>query len=211
MFKCASAYPRRLGLAGRRRRRGKGSLITRLVTPWLEYSSDGQLETSQSYPSINYSVTFAIREALWTTGSAEEFARLGLPLSKTGLGSWDHCGSETSCAARSRVWHTRARVDLAVRLAGTKAEKRFTGRWEHRNADSDRFQSRDLALQLAAELSVPSDSIIQRHRNTCACLLLTRYHQWVESPHFHADLNRLIAATGAVVSTADLWMPVGLR
>jgi ATP-dependent Zn protease len=62
--------------------------------------------------------------------------------------------------ARSRLRRTRARIDIAVRLAGAKAEKRFAGRWNHRTAHFDRSQSRDIAEQLATELSISSQSIL---------------------------------------------------
>jgi hypothetical protein len=43
-------------------------------------------------------------------------------------------------AAQIRMRHRRARIDIAVRLAGRKAEERFTGKWTEHDGGSDRFE-----------------------------------------------------------------------
>ena len=55
---------------------------------------------------------------------------------------------------------TRARIDIAVRLAGPLAERLFTGRWNVYCGNVDRFQVQDLASQLASDLSTTPNRII---------------------------------------------------
>lgn len=55
---------------------------------------------------------------------------------------------------------TRARIDIAVRLAGPLAERLFTGRWNVHCGAVDRFQVQDLASQLASDLCTTPNRII---------------------------------------------------
>lgn len=82
--------------------------------------------------------------------------------------------------AHSRLRLARARIDIAVRLAGPKAEKRFTGKWNDDVGGFDRFQVLDLALQLAHELSVTADRIIV-HESVRASRLLDANWPCVEA------------------------------
>ena len=70
-------------------------------------------------------------------------------------------GSSLSQAPSSAgLRRTRARIDIAVRLAGPLAERLFTGRWNVHCGAVDRFQVQDLASQLASDLSTTPNRII---------------------------------------------------
>lgn len=72
---------------------------------------------------------------------------------------------------QSRLRRARARIDIAVRLAGRKAEKRFTGKWNNNVGGFDRFQVLDLAVQLSRELRVTPDRIILEESRRASQLL----------------------------------------
>jgi ATP-dependent Zn protease len=74
-------------------------------------------------------------------------------------------------AMQMRMRHRRARIDIAVRLAGLKAETRFTGTSNVRGGDFDRAEVLDLARQLASELSITADRIIVRESARASRLL----------------------------------------
>jgi hypothetical protein len=74
-------------------------------------------------------------------------------------------------AAQTRMRHRRARIDIAVRLAGRKAEKRFTGKWHDPYGGSDRLEVVELGLQLASELPITADRIIVRESARASRLL----------------------------------------
>jgi ATP-dependent Zn protease len=74
-------------------------------------------------------------------------------------------------AAQIRMRHRRARIDIAVRLAGRKAEKRFTREWTDPNVGSDRSEVIELALQLASEFPITADRIIVRESARATRLL----------------------------------------
>lgn len=90
--------------------------------------------------------------------SAEDIARYGPlpPLSEAASRI-----ESVRYTERATLRRRRARIEIAVILAGRKAEMRFTGRWQHWNGTSDCFQTRDSALQLAAESSATADEIIE--------------------------------------------------
>jgi hypothetical protein len=73
--------------------------------------------------------------------------------------------------AQMRMRHRRARIDIAVRLAGRKAEKRFAGEWNDPYVGSDRLEVVELALQLARELPITADRIIVRESGRASRLL----------------------------------------
>jgi ATP-dependent Zn protease len=62
--------------------------------------------------------------------------------------------------ARYGLRRSRARDDIAIRLAGPRAEKRFSGRWDNRGARHDREHALDLADRLANDSSVTSKGIL---------------------------------------------------
>lgn len=74
-------------------------------------------------------------------------------------------------AVQTRMRHRRARIDIAVRLAGRKAEKQFTGKWHDPYVGSDRLEVVELALQLARELPITADRIIVRESGRASRLL----------------------------------------
>ena len=70
-------------------------------------------------------------------------------------------GSSPSQAPSSAgLRRTRARIDIAVRLAGPLSERLFTGRWNIHCGAVDRFQVQDLASQLADDLATTPNRII---------------------------------------------------
>lgn len=74
-------------------------------------------------------------------------------------------------SAQIGMRHRRARIDIAVRLAGRKAEKRFTGEWTDPCVGSDRLEVVELALHLASELPITADRIIVRESARASRLL----------------------------------------
>jgi hypothetical protein len=74
-------------------------------------------------------------------------------------------------AVQMRMRHRRARIDIAVRLAGRKAETRFTGTSSVPGGGFDRLEVLDLARQLASELSIPADRVIVRESARASRLL----------------------------------------
>ena len=63
---------------------------------------------------------------------------------------------------RSRLRNARARADIAVRLAGPRAERRVTGRWNNRSASIDGWQALEVAKLLAVEIHSTSELIIEQ-------------------------------------------------
>jgi hypothetical protein len=93
---------------------------------------------------------------------AEEVARLQASSKRNGHKgplSTNCLGSSTRAQARMR--QRRARIDIAVRLAGPIAEMKFAGECCTRSGHSDRFQLLELADLLAAELSITAQSIVR--------------------------------------------------
>ena len=74
-------------------------------------------------------------------------------------------------AAQMRMRHRRGRIDIAVRLAGLKAEARFTGTSNVPGGGIDRLEVLELAVKLATELSVTADRIIVRESTRASRLL----------------------------------------
>lgn len=77
---------------------------------------------------------------------------------------------------RSRLRNARARADIVVRLAGPRAEKRATGRWNNPNASIDRWQAIQLAKLLAVEILSTSELIIEREGVRADRLLKENWH-----------------------------------
>jgi hypothetical protein len=64
--------------------------------------------------------------------------------------------------ARLALRRRRARAEIAIRLAGSRAEKIFSGRWDNWGARHDREHALDLADLLANDSSVTSKGILDR-------------------------------------------------
>ena len=78
-------------------------------------------------------------------------------------------------AVQLRMRHRRARIDIAVRLAGLKAEARFTRASNVPGGGFDRREVLDLARQLASELSITADRIIVRESARASRLLAANW------------------------------------
>jgi ATP-dependent Zn protease len=116
--------------------------------------------------------------------------RVALPLSKL-------------TAVQMRMRHRRARIDIAVRLAGRKAEKRFTGKWHDPYVGSDRLEVVELALQLASELPITADRIIVRESGRASRLLNENWPCVEAVAHALLVRNRLTGReVRAIVNTA---------
>jgi hypothetical protein len=83
-------------------------------------------------------------------------------------------------AVQMRMRHRRARIDIAVRLAGLKAETRFTGTSNVPGRGFDRVEVLDLARQLANELSITADRVIV-HESARSSRLLNEKWRCVET------------------------------
>lgn len=64
--------------------------------------------------------------------------------------------------ARLALRRSRARADIAICLAGPRAEKRFSGRWDNRGARHDRELTLALADRLANGSSVTTKGILDQ-------------------------------------------------
>jgi ATP-dependent Zn protease len=74
-------------------------------------------------------------------------------------------------AVQMRMRHRRAHIDIAVRLAGLKAETRFTGTSNVPGGRFDRMEVLDLARQMASEISITANRIILRESARASRLL----------------------------------------